>query len=323
MKAFICTNYGPPEVLKLRDVKTPSPNPDEVRIKIHATAITGSDIIIRSAKVSKAFWLPMRIALGFRRPRNPILGMIFAGEIDATGSAVTIFRKGDKVFGSTLKTPSEPRCGTYAEYKCLPENSQIAPMPSTLTYEEAAAIPYGGSLALYFVNKAEIKRGQKALIYGASGSVGSSAVQLARHFGASVTGVCSTANMEWVKSLGADTVIDYMKEDFTKRNESYEFIFDAVPSGKINRKDLKKKCLKSLSPNGRYFSVDDGRPETGLEGLKFLKELVETGEIKPVIDRRYPFEQIPEAHAYVEQGHKKGNVVITITGSEKPGIMRA
>ena len=312
MKAIVCTQYGPPEVLQLKEVEKPVPRNNEVCIKIHATSITGSDIIVRGGKVSWKLWLAMRLAMGFTKPRN-ILGFVVAGEIESVGKDVKLFRKGDQVFGLTLKPSGlQSRSGTYAEYKCLLEDSLLARKPSDITYEEAAAVPYGGMLALHFLKKGDIQNRQRVLIYGASGAIGTSAVQLAKYFGATVTGICSTSNLDLVKSLGADTVIDYSKEDFTIRGELYDLILDAVPAGKINRKSLKLRCITSLSPNGEYIALDDERPVFSKENLALLKELVVTGEFKPVVDRCYPLEQTAEAHRYVELGHKKGNVVITI-----------
>ncbi len=310
MKAIVCTKYGPPDVLQLQEVEKPPPGNNEVCIKIFATAVTSSDCLIRGSKVPLRLWLPMRLVIGFTKPRNPILGMVFAGEVESAGTEVTRFQKGNPVYAFNI------RCGTYAEYTCLPESSVMAFKPSTVTYEEAAAVPYGGLLALHFLRKSQIQSGQKVLIYGASGAVGTAAVQLARHFGAEVTGVCSTTNVALVKSLGADKVIDYTKEDFTKKGELYDIIFDAV--GKRKSSKLKLQCKKALTPNGKYISVDDGSPKLHSEDLLFLKELIEAGQIQAVIDRCYPLEQIVEAHRYVDQGHKKGNVVITVEQNSLP-----
>ena len=321
MKAIVCTKYGPPDVLQLKDVAKPAPKDNEVLIRIYATAVTSSDCLIRGSKVPLRLWLPMRLVIGFTKPRNPILGMVFAGEVESVGTEVTRFQKGNQVYAFNI------RCGTYAEYTCLPENSAIALKPSPVTYEEAATIPFGGITALHFLKKGKIRSGQKVLVYGASGSVGTFAVQLAKYFGAEVTGVCSTANVELVKSLGADQVIDYTKEDFTMSGEIYDIIFDTV--GKTSLLD----GLRSLKKEGSYLqavagpalllqmqwaSMISGKTLIGgtavprTEDLIYLKELAEAGKIKPVIDRCYPLEQMVEAHRYVDQGHKKGNVVITV-----------
>lgn len=312
MKAAVCTKYGPPEVLKIQEVEKPVPNPNEVLIKVHTSAVTISDCIVRSGEVNILLWLPMRIFVGFKRPRKPVLGMELAGEIEAIGKDVKRFKKGDQVFAFTGR-----KFGAYAEYTCLPEDglcmpndSIIALKPSNLTYEEAAALPTRGTLAMYFLKKGNIQRGQKVLIYGASGGVGTFAVQFAKYLGAEVTGVCSTTNIDLVKSLGADKVIDYTKEDFVNSGESYDFIFDAV--GKKKSSKLKLQSKKSLTPNGKYISVDDGTPKIYIEDLILVKQLVEEGKIKPVIDKCYPLKQIAETQRYVEKGHKRGNVVINV-----------
>jgi NADPH:quinone reductase-like Zn-dependent oxidoreductase len=308
MKAIVCTAYGPPDVLQLREVEKPAPGNGDVLIKVFATAVTASDCIVRGAQIP--IWSPMglmmRLALGFTKPRQPILGIVLAGEVETVGRAVSSFKPGDQVFGWDLF----PTFGAYAEYKRMRASGILAMKPANVDYAEAAAIPYGGLLASSYLKRGNIQAGQRVLIYGASGAVGTLAVQLARHFGAKVTGVCSTTNLKLVKSLGADSVIDYTREQSVDNGKSYDLILDAV--GERKSSSLKKQCRQALAPNGKYISVDNGSPEIGVEDLVLLKELVEAGEIKPVIDRRYPLEQMAEAHRYVDQGHKKGNVIITV-----------
>jgi len=312
MKAVICTKYGPPEVLQLKEIEKPVPRKNEVLIKIKTTSVTASDCIVRGFKLP--FWNPigflMGIVLGFKKPRNPILGMVLAGEIESVGKEVKLFQPGEKVIAWTVKSPVKINLGTYAEYKCLPEDSVITLKPENLNFEEAAAIPYGGLLAMHFIKNNKIQKNQKVLIYGASGSIGTSAVQLAKYFGAEVTGVCSTTNLELVKLLGADHVIDYTKENISNFDKQYNFILDAV--GKRKSSDFKSQIKNVLAPKGKYISVDDGTPLATLENLKLLVRLAEEGKFYTVIDKTYPLEEIVEAHRYVDKGHKKGNVVVTL-----------
>lgn len=319
---MVYTKYGPPDVLHLKEVEKPTPNDNEILVKVKATTVTVADIRSRSFSVPPAFWLPARITLGFRQPKKEILGMELAGEIESVGKNVKRFKAGDQVFAASLLD-----FGAYAEYKCLPEDGPVTIKPSNLTYAEAAAIPIGARTALYFLRKAAIQEGQKVLVYGASGSVGSYAVQLAKYFGANVTGVCSSTNVELVKSLGADKVIDYTAEDFSKSRESYDVIFEAVNKSPFSA------CMKVLKKDGIYINVtvplpsvkmlwtnltssrklvlSRNSPETS-EALDFLKELVEMGKLNVVIDRYYEFDEIVEAHRYVEKGHKRGNVVVNV-----------
>jgi NADPH:quinone reductase-like Zn-dependent oxidoreductase len=300
MKAVIYEKYGTPDVLELRDIPIPTPKDNEVLVKIYATTVTAGDWRMRKADPFLA-----RLFNGLLKPKKvKILGFELSGIIEEAGKEVKSFKKGDPVFASCAF-----KFGAYAEYKCLPEDDQIAIKPSNMTFGEAATFPIGGLTALKFLKNAGVTNGQNVLIYGASGSVGTFAVQLGKYFGANVTAVCSTTNVNMVKSLGADNVLDYTREDFTKIETRFDVIFDAV--GKTS----KSACKNLLKPNGKFMSVMSS-PGKSANNLLTLKGIIESGKLKTVIDRRYTLEQIREAHAYVEKYHKKGNVVINLVENQ-------
>lgn len=330
MKAIVYTEYGPPDVLQLTEMEKPNPKANEILIRNYATTVNYGDLTARNFKnispgdfnMPTPLWLPARIAFGFNKPRKHILGSEVAGEIEAVGRAVTRFEAGDQVFGYRGQ-----KMGANAEYLCVPENSMVTQKPANMSYEEAATVPYGATTALSLLSKVDIQDGHKVLINGASGAIGSYALQLAKHYGAEVTGVCSTARVAFVKALGADHVIDYTQEDFTRSGKRYDVIFDVLGRSSFSR------CKNSLTQNGRYLLASFKTPDllqmlrTSLVGgkkvicalssedpdnLVAIKELVEAGAITTIIDRRFPLEQAAEAHRYVEAGHKKGHVVITL-----------
>ena len=338
MKAIVWTKYGPPDVLQLKDVEKPTPKDNEILVKIHATTVTSGDCEQRSLKLSILYRLLMRLYIGLRKPKRiTILGMELSGEIESVGKDVTLFKEGDQVFAAT----GFVGMGTCTEYICLPEkpeegdrskNSQVAIKPVNMTHEEAAPVPVGGLEALNFLRKGNIQSGQKVLINGAGGTIGTFAIQLAKYFGAEVTGVESTDKLDLLRSIGADKVIDYNQEDFTKTGEIFDFILDVVSKSSFSG------CISSLKENGCYLIANPGisqrirgrkiskksnkkvifgsaYPKT--EDLVFLKRLIEAGKIKSIIDRRYPLEQTAEAHKYVETGDKKGHVVITVVPNNK------
>lgn len=322
MKAYIATKYGPPEVLQLQDVPTPVPGDNDLLIKIHATTVTSGDWRLRSLEVPTGFGFMSRLIFGFSKPRKPILGMELAGTVEAVGKAVTTFSVGDAVFAF-----SDARMGAHAEYIVMPADGVVAHKPVNLSFEEAAALSFGGTTALQFFKRGDLQSGEHVLVNGASGGVGTAAVQLAKHFGAIVTGVCSTSNVEMVKAIGADAVIDYTQTDVTKSGETYDVLVDTAGTLPFSRsKNLLKEGGRlllvlgtlpnmlqvpwvSLTTNKKVIA---GPASAKAEDLRFLAELAEAGAFTPVIDRRYPFEELIEAHRYVDQGHKKGNVVVTL-----------
>ena len=328
MKAIIYTEDGSPNVLHVAEVTKPAPKDHEVLIRVHATPVNFGDLTARNFKsitprqfnMPLLFWLPARLAFGFRKPKKPILGSEFAGVVEAVGAQVTRFKPGDQVFGYRGQN-----MGAYAEYVCMPETGALAIKPANMTYEEAATVPYGALTALNLLMKVNIQRGQKVLINGASGGIGSAAVQLAKYFGAEVTGVCGTPRVGLVKALGADKVIDYTKEDFTRNGETYDVIFDILGKSSFGR------GRKSLKPDGVYLyasfkmkqlmqmlrtkivghqKVICALSSEKAEDLTFIKELIEAGQYRAIIDKRYPLAQAAEAHRYSEAGQKHGSVVI-------------
>jgi NADPH:quinone reductase-like Zn-dependent oxidoreductase len=330
MRAIAWTEYGPPEVLQLKEVARPVPKDDELLIRIQATTVTAGDCEQRGLKLPIWHRLPMRAYVGLQRPeRITVLGMELAGEVESVGEDVVLFRQGDQVFAAT----GFPGMGAYAEYICLPEEPEegaLAPMPTNMAFEEAAAVPVGGLEALDFVRRGDIQSGQKVLINGAGGTVGTFAVQLAKYYGAEVTGVDSAGKLDMLRSIGADHVIDYVEEDFTERGETYDFILDVVSKSPFSR------SIRSLAQNGRYLianpgpsqmvrgrwtsvtsskTVAFGAASPNTKDLLFLKDLIEAGKLKSVIDRSFPLEQAAEAHRYVESGQKKGHVVMTVDHS--------
>ena len=312
MKAIVCKKYGAPENLEIVEYKNPTPNDNEVLIKIYATSVTDSDIFIRSSNVPLRMLIPFRLMIGILKPRNEILGEVFSGVIEKIGTRIKRFKVGDQVYGITGMS-----LGAYAEYKCMKEIDSkkgcIAIKPGNISFEEATAAAYGGLLAFQFLEKRNIQPNQKVLIYGASGTSGTIAIQYAKHLGAEVTGVCSAKNIEFIKSLGADKTLDYTKRESISKLEVYEFILDAV--GKRKTSPLKDACKQLLKNGGKYVSIDDSALICSSERLNRIKELVESKKITPINDRCYPFEQIIDAHRFVELGHKKGGVAITVKNS--------
>jgi NADPH:quinone reductase-like Zn-dependent oxidoreductase len=296
MRAVPFKGSGSADQLELAEVPKPAPEPNEILVRVHAATVTRGDVALRK--------VPFLLARLFGFRRKAMLGHEFAGEIESVGAEVTRFKEGERVFGTTTGLTT----GSYAEYICVPEEGVLATVPANISYEEAAPVPIGGLTALHFLREGDVESGKKVLVYGSSGSVGTFAVQLAAHFGARVTGVCSTSNVDLVKSLGADEVVDYTQQDFTEAGQTYDVIFDAV--GKTSPRQSKKV----LAGNGSYVSIRSSIAKEKTEDLLVLRDLMEAGEVKAVIDRRYPLEQIPEAHRYVEKGHKRGNVVITVGG---------
>lgn len=323
MKAIVCTAYGSPEVLQLEELERPIPTDNEMLIKVHATTVTAGDVRVRRFDVPLLFWLPIRLVLGINRPKQAVLGVEYAGEVEAVGKSIKNFRVGDRVFGSTAWM----KFGCYAEYTVQPEDGMISKIPEKLNFQQIASVPFMGIGALYFIRRAQLEKGKKILIYGASGAVGTYSVQLAKYFGAEVIAVCSTTNIELVKSLGADLVPDYTASDFKLESEKYDVFFDAV--GKCSF----TKALHAVKKGGKYITADRGLMDTirgilvNLIGtktviagtakpdhgdLKFLSELVINGQLVSVIDKTFSFEEMREAHRYVDSGRKRGNVIVKV-----------
>lgn len=311
MKAIRCLKYGGSENLVMDDFEKPSPKANEVLIKINATSVTTSDVLIRRLNEPPIPKFILQLIFGFGKPRNPILGMVSSGVVVDKGAQVTSFNIGDEVFAYGSISPMKHRFGSYAEFICLPQDWNIAIMPKNVSFEEAAAIPYGGLLASHLINQTKIKNGDEVLIYGASGSIGTAALQLAKNDGAQVTSVCSERNFELVKSLGSDKVIDYTAANAENELGTYKYVIDAVGNSKTS--NLKEKSKGALTDGGKYLSIDNGVPKTPKGVFLKLRELVESGRLKPVIDKVFPLEKMAEAHNYVERGHKRGNVIITVS----------
>lgn len=312
MKAYFCHKYGPPEVLKLQEAPKPVPKGNEILVKVFATAVTASDIFIRGSLIPLLYRIPMRIMIGLTRPRRKIIGLVFSGVVEAAGKDIRRFREGDQVYGLTGF-----RLGTYAEYLCMTEvdstRSGVALKPETISHEEATAAAYGGLLAFQAMERGKILPGHRVLIYGASGTTGTMAIPLAKYWGATVTAVCSTANLDFVKSLGADKVIDYTTTDDLDQELRFDFMLDAV--GKSKSSKLKAACRKALVKGGKYVSIDDGALKLDSDRLVRIGALIDSGYIRPVVGKVYPFEDLVAAHRYVQQGHKRGGVAVTVAGS--------
>lgn len=317
MKAIVCTKYGAPEVLKISEIEKPVPNENEVLVKVNATAITATDAVMRALKVpgghgfliQQLMKFAMRLFIGFNKPRNPVLGLVFSGVVEEVGDNVKHFVDGDEIFGFTGQSR-----GCYSEYKIVSnkeiEAGEVVLKPKNVNHNEAAAIIYGGTLVMHFMKNIEIKKGQKVLIYGASGAIGTIAMQVSKYYQAEITAVCSSKNSVLVKSIGAKKLLDYTNESSINQLDKYDFVFDAVGENKTSK--LKRACRKALTKNGKYVSVDDGLLKVQPTYLSELNALIETGNIKAIIDRQYLIEEIVEAHEYVDKGHKKGNVIMTI-----------